>query len=107
MFYFRRFIICKKKIEDIHDINCDLFLNGINNYTLQIQKVKKEKVINQNDIHNDPLAKQFIELLIKDIIHSNPNLEFYKGLFVLTNKKKKLKQIMYVFIFIQDLPQVL
>ena len=84
-------LYAKNKIEDIHDINCDLFLNGINNYTLQIQKVKKEKVINQNDIHKDPLAKQFIELLIKDILHSNPNLEFYKGLFVLTNKKQKIE----------------
>ena len=84
-------LYAKKKIEDIHDINCDLFLNGINNYTLQIQKVKKEKVINQNDIHKDPLAKQFIELLIKDILHSNPNLEFYKGLFVLTNTKQKIE----------------
>ena len=80
-----------KKNEDIFVIKIDLYLEGKVEYELKIHKVKKEKEINQKDIHTEPLAKQFIELLIKDILHSNPNLEFYKGLFVLTKKKKKIE----------------
>ena len=77
-----------KKEEDIHDIKCILYLKGRNEYIMQFQKVSNEKIIKKDDIHKDPLAKQFIELLVKDILHANPNLEFYKGLFVLTTEKQ-------------------
>ena len=62
---------------------------GQTEYRLDLQKNVNEKVIKQEDIHKDRLAKQFIEMLIKDILHANPKLEFYKDLFVLTNKKNK------------------
>ena len=80
-----------KKVELPQDIKCSLYLKGKNDYNLEIQKFAHEKVINQNDINTDPLAKQCIEMLIKDILHANPKLEFYKGLFVLTNKKQKIE----------------
>ena len=80
-----------KKINEVKDVKCILYLKGRTEYTLQFQKCSNERVIKEEDVQKDPLTKQFIELIIKDILHSNPNLEFYKGLFVLTNKKKTIE----------------
>ena len=70
---------------------------GKNDYTLYVEPSKNERTLNQNDVDSDSLTKQYIEILIKDILHSNPKLEFYKGLFVIKNKegeeeKKKKKK---------------
>ena len=65
-----------------------LYKDGEVEYTIKIQPKANERTINQNDIHRDPLSKQFIEILIRDILHGNPNLEFYRGLFVLKTEKK-------------------
>ena len=64
---------------------------GKNEYTLKFQKFTNEKTIKQEDIHKDSLSKQFIEMLIRDILHANPKLEFYKNLFVLTNGQKGIE----------------
>ena len=81
-----------KKEENINKVKGILNLKGKNTeYILLFQKVTKEKIIKEEDIHKDPLAKQFIELLIKDILHSNPKLEFYKDLFVLTTNKQYIE----------------
>ena len=47
-----------------------------------------EILVKKEDIQKDNLTKQFIEILIKDILMSNPKLEFDKGLFVLKDDKK-------------------
>ena len=60
-----------KKVELPQDIKCSLYLKRKNDYNLKIQKYAHEKVINQNDINTDPMAKHFIEMLIKGILHSN------------------------------------
>ena len=79
-----------KKVEEIHDIKCILFLKGRMEYIIQFQKVSNEKIIKKEDIHKDSLSKQFIELLVKDILHANPKLDFYKGFFVLTTKVQNI-----------------
>ena len=56
-----------------------------------IQPKANQRTINQNDLEKDPLTKQFIEMLIRDILRGNPNLDFYKGLFVLKNQKKTIE----------------
>ena len=73
------------------DFKSILYLNGRFEYILHFSKYANVKTINQEDVQQDPLAKQFIELMVKDILHSNPNLEFYRGLFVLTNEKEEIK----------------
>ena len=70
------------------DFICKIFSDGFIEYNISIQPKSNERTINQNDIEIYALTKQFIELLIKDILHSNPNLKFYKGLFVLKNEKQ-------------------
>ena len=37
------------------------------------------------------MAKQFLELIIRDILHSNPKLEFFKDIFVLTTDEQPLE----------------
>ena len=62
---------------------------GNNEYVLNMQTFAKEVVINQKDIHINPLGKQCIEMLVRDILHANPKLEFYRDIFVLTDKGNK------------------
>ena len=87
-----------KEYQNEYTVKTELYLKGKTEYTLKFQKLAKKKVINKDDIHHNPLAKQFIEMIIKDILHSNPKLEFYKGLFVL-NKNQKIKSDKFVVNF--------
>ena len=59
-----------------------LFLNGRHEYTLEFQKYTNEKIIRENDIQKDELSKCCIEILIKDILNSNKNLDFFKGIYL-------------------------
>ena len=78
-----------KKIDDAKEIKIDVHYKGKKEeYILTFQKAAKERKIKQEDIHKDYLTKQFIELIIKDILYSNPRLEFYKGFFVINTDKK-------------------
>ena len=78
-----------KKITEPKTITCYLYLKGKTEYTIELNKCESERVIKQEDVQRDPLTKQFIEMIIRDILRANPNLEFYKGLFVLSDEKKK------------------
>ena len=78
-----------KEIKEQKVMECTLYNNGQTPYTITFQPKKKERTIKQEDLEKDPLTKQFIEILIRDILHSNPKLEFYKGLFVFKDKDKK------------------
>ena len=80
-----------KEVKEAKTFNCKLYLNGLTEYTIKIQPKANERTINQQDIEKDPLTKQFIEILIQDILRANPNLDFYRGLFVLKNQKKVLE----------------
>jgi len=86
----------KQTIENTFE--CIIYGNGMHIFKLNIQPCTTERTINQNDIESDSLTKQFIEILIRDILHSNPKLEFFKGLFVL-NSDIKLKSSIRSYIF--------
>ena len=75
------------EVKNPMNFNCKIFDEGLIEYNINIQPKANERTINQKDVEKDPLTKQFIELLIQDILHSNPNLEFYKGLFVVKTEK--------------------
>ena len=76
------------EVKESKTFNCKLYLGGETEYTITIQPKANQRTINQNDLEKDPLTKQFIEILIQDILRANPNLDFYRGLFVLKNQKK-------------------
>jgi hypothetical protein len=82
-----------KKIKEIKEVKCILTENGKGRkeYILQFNNFENEKTIEQKDIQKDPLSKQFIEMVIRDILRSNPKLEFYKDVFVMTNNKKTIE----------------
>ena len=79
------------KVDDVHDFQAKIYLKGLTEYTISFQKCANEKTIKQEDVQKDQLAKQFIEILIRDILHSNPKLDFYKGLFVRNDQEKKIE----------------
>ena len=68
-----------------------LYLKGKNDYEIEFNDFGKKKLIKNEDIQNDPLSKQFIEMIIIDILHSNPKLEFYKDAFVIPKNKKNIE----------------
>ena len=80
-----------KKIEENKTVKGSLILKGKTEYTFEFSKFQNEKIIKKEDIQKDPLTKQFIELIIRDILHSNPRLEFYKGFFVIQDQKHKIE----------------
>ena len=77
-----------KDIKEPKTFSCFLYQDGQKEYTMKIQPKANERTINQNDMEKDPLTKQFIEILIRDILRANPNLDFHRGLFVLKDQKK-------------------
>jgi len=58
-------------------------------YTLKIRKTKEVINVNDNAAHG-PSSKILLELIIKEILKANPNIEFYKNLFVKKNEKKTI-----------------
>ena len=66
------------KIETNHIFKSEYYSKGRHEYTIQVQKFTNEILVKKEDIQKDNLTKQFIEILIKDILTSNPKLEFDK-----------------------------
>ena len=66
-----------REINEIQTVKTALFLNGRKEYYIEFNNFGNKKTIKQEDIQKDPLSKQFIEMIIRDILRSNPKLEFY------------------------------
>ena len=86
-------IFSMKKIETNHIFKSTIYYSkkGRYEYEIQVQKYSNEILVKKEDIQKDNLTKQFIEILIKDILMSNPKLDFDKGLFVLKTNKKVIE----------------
>ena len=80
------------KIEEMKNVLAVVYSNGRKEFKLLFQKCANERILKQEDVRKDPLAKQFLELIIRDILHSNPKLEFYKDIFVLTTSEQQINQ---------------
>ena len=59
-------------------------------YSVEIGKYENKKIIKEEDISKDPLSKQFIELMIKDILLTNPNVECFKDTYIMVNKGEEI-----------------
>ena len=79
------------KIEQPNTFKSIVYFKGKYEYTIEINKFTNEKIIKKEDVKKDSLTKQFIEIIIKDILLSNPNLDFDKGLFVLKGNEMKIE----------------
>ena len=94
---FKNFFISGKslysseEIKEIRNVKSFLYLQKTReDYILEFQKCTNKKILKQEDIHKDPLAKQYIELIIRDILHANTKLDFYKDIFVMIDEKKTI-----------------
>ena len=76
-----------KKVEEIYIIKARLKKTD---YEIKISKFVKEKTIKDEDIKKDELSKHLIELMIKDILLANPNIERFKDTYIMKNKGKKI-----------------
>jgi len=82
-----------KEIKENKSVKCFLFskTKGRNEYIIEFNNFENKRTIEQKDIQKDPLSKQFIEMIIRDILRSNPKLMFHKDVFVMTNHKKDIE----------------
>jgi len=80
-----------KEIKESKAVTLSLYLNGKFNYTIEFNNFENKRIIEQNEIRKDPLSKQFIEMIIKDILLSNPKLDFYKDVFFIKCHKKTIE----------------
>ena len=71
-----------KEIKEEQIIKCTVYRGGRIEYSLHFHPYKNERLIGKNDMQRDPLERNFIKSVIKDILHTNPNLEFCKGFFI-------------------------
>ena len=59
-------------------------------YTIELCKYENKRIIKEEDISKDPLSKQFIELIVKDILLTNPNVERFKDTYLTMNKGEEI-----------------
>ena len=80
-----------KKVEEKNTFKALVYNKGKTEYIFEVQNFTNEKIIRKEDFKKDNLTKQFIEIIIKDILSANPNLDFDKGLFVLKGNKMRIE----------------
>ena len=79
------------KVKEGHLFLVDLRLRqNTNKYVIIVDKYENMRIINEKDINENSSQKQFIELVIKDILSSNPNLERFKDTYIRLDKKEKI-----------------
>ena len=77
-----------EKVEDINIVKTSL--KTTNKYEIKINKYLNQIVINEKDALKSELQKHFIELIIKDILLANPNIERFKDTYILLDRKLEL-----------------
>ena len=84
------FIYSLKEIKTQENFQVIFYLKDKYEYNVSVLPFQQQTVIELSNVEKEPKIKQSIELMIKDILHSNPNLDFYKNLFVNHNDKKEI-----------------
>ena len=84
------FIYSMKEVKEQNSFKVTLYMGEKYEYTVDVLPFQQQTVIELSNVENDPKTKQSIELMIKDILHSNPNLDFYRNLFVNHKDKKTI-----------------
>ena len=79
-----------KQINDVQHFN--VTKGRSQEYHVTLQPCSQEVKINTNLLgQNDQLVKQCIELMLRDILHANPNLDFDKNLIFDRTKKRTIE----------------
>ena len=66
------FIYSMKEVKEQNSFKVTLYMGEKYEYTVDVLPFQQQTVIDLTKIENDPKTKQSIELMIKDILHSNP-----------------------------------
>ena len=56
-------------------------------YSILIKKTNEIINVNEKNAQDNPASKILLEAILKEILRANPNIEFYKNLFVKKNEK--------------------
>ena len=80
------------KVEELKTVKTKIRTKkGLVEFRFEFEKYKNKRTIKQENIQNDDqVAKNYIELLIKDILLSNKKLDYYKRLFINLDEKREL-----------------
>ena len=70
-------------------------------YVIEFKTFENKINFGQEEIQKNPLSRQIIKKIIKDILFSNPKLKLCKDVFIMTNKKKIIETNNYSIPFFQ------
>ena len=56
-------------------------------FTINNQPYAARTEIREENLNLNPLRKQCVELMVRDVLRANPNLSFYRDLIILTESK--------------------
>ena len=80
-----------EKVDDINVVKTSLRLkNEVNKYEIKINKYLNPTVINEKDAMKNEIQKHFIELIVKDILLANPNIERFKDTYIMLDRVETL-----------------
>ena len=80
-----------EKVDDINVVKTSLRLkNEVNKYEIKINKYLNPTVINEKDAMKSEIQKHFIELIVKDILLANPNIERFKDTYIMLDRVETL-----------------
>ena len=80
-----------EKVDDINVVKTSLRLkNEVNKYEIKINKYLNPTVINEKDAMKSEKKKHFIELIVKDILLANPNIERFKDTYIMLDRVETL-----------------
>ncbi len=84
-------IYATKEIKELNEVTAKIYKrDGPIEYNIKIQPCSNSRSLKNENIENDEFAKQIIEILIREILSANPNLDLYRNLFVNKNYKKPI-----------------
>ena len=80
-----------EKVDDINVVKTSLRLkNEVNKYEIKINKYLNPTVINEKDAMKSEIQRHFIELIVKDILLANPNIERFKDTYIMLDRVETL-----------------
>jgi aubergine-like protein len=84
-------IYATKEIKELNEFVAKIYKrDGPIEYNIKIQPCSNSRSLKNENIENDEFAKQIIEILVREILSANPNLDLYRNLFVNKNYKKQI-----------------
>ena len=73
-------IYATKEIKELNEFVAKIYKrDGPIEYNIKIQPCSNSRSLKNENIENDEFAKQIIEILVREILSANPNLDLYRN----------------------------